>query len=51
MPQEIRVGDEHSVQAPGRGDVILRIIGPKGKIRKYVSFQMFCMFLINHIIF
>ena len=51
MPQEIRVGDEHPAQAPSWGDVILRMIGPKGKIRKYVSYQMFCMFLIYCIIF
>ena len=34
MPQEIIVGDGQSVQATGRGDVILRMNVPNGKIQK-----------------
>ena len=34
IPQEITVGDGHSVQATGRGDFILRMNVPNGKIRK-----------------
>ena len=34
MPQEITVDDGHSVQATGRGDVILRMTVLNGKIRK-----------------
>ena len=36
MPQEITVGDGHSIQATGRGDVILRMNMPNGKIRKCI---------------
>ena len=32
IPQEITVGDRHSVQATGRGDFILRMNVPNGKI-------------------
>ena len=49
MPQEITVGDGHSVQATGWGDVILRMNVLNGKIWN-VSYQMFCKFLIYHII-
>ena len=34
IPQEITVGDGQSVQATGRGDVILRMNVPNGKIQK-----------------
>ena len=34
MPQKITVGDGHSVQATGRGDVILRMNLPNGNIQK-----------------
>ena len=34
MPQEITVDDVHSVQATGRGDVILRMNVPNGEIQK-----------------
>ena len=32
IPQEVTVGDGHSLQATGRGDVILKMNVPNGKI-------------------